>query len=112
MLEDYAISLEEVNFNDFIVVDVRELDEYEELHLPNATLISVNDPEKLADFLSKHKDQKVLLYCRAGRRALDAAKSMHELGYTPYYLEGNVYDFEKYGFRMVYDDTSLSGKKN
>ncbi|OOQ41511.1 rhodanese, partial [Helicobacter pylori] len=52
MLEDYAISLEEVNFNDFIVVDVRELDEYEELHLPNATLISVNDQEKLADFLS------------------------------------------------------------
>ncbi len=58
MLEDYAISLEEVNFNDFIVVDVRELDEYEELHLPNATLISVNDQEKLADFLSKHKDKK------------------------------------------------------
>ncbi|OOQ39797.1 rhodanese, partial [Helicobacter pylori] len=45
-------------------------------------------------------------------RALDAAKSMHELGYTPYYLEGNVYDFEKYGFRMVYDDTSLSAKKD
>ncbi|WP_104748550.1 rhodanese-like domain-containing protein [Helicobacter cetorum] len=110
MLEDYAISLEEVNFDDFVVVDVRELDEYTELHLPNATLISVNDKEKLAHFLEQHKDKKVLLHCKAGLRALNAAKGMHDLGYKPYYLEGNVYDFEKYGFKMVYNDTSLSGK--
>lgn len=43
MFEDYVISLEEVNFNDFIVVDVRELDEYEELYLFNVMFISVND---------------------------------------------------------------------
>ncbi|AFI06525.1 rhodanese-like domain-containing protein [Helicobacter cetorum] len=110
MLEDYAISLEEVNFDDFVVVDVRELDEFEELHLPNAVHISMNEPNKLTKFLEEHKNQKVLLHCKAGLRALNAAKSMHDLGYTPYYLEGNVYDFEKYGFKMVYNDTSLSGK--
>lgn len=110
MFEDYVISLEEVNFNDFIVVDVCELDEYEELYLFNVMFISVNDLEKFVDFLFKYKDEKVLFYCRVGCRVLDVVKGMYELGYMFYYLEGNVYDFEKYGFRMVYDDICI--KKN
>lgn len=51
-----------------------------------------------------------MFYCRVGCRVLDVVKSMYELGYMFYYLEGNVYDFEKYGFRMVYDD--ICDKKN
>ncbi|WP_104713362.1 rhodanese-like domain-containing protein [Helicobacter cetorum] len=108
MFENYAISLEEVNFDDFIVVDVRELDEFEELRLPNSTLI--NDPQKLANFLEEHKNDKVLLHCKAGMRAMNAAKMMHNLGYKPYYLEGNVYDFEKYGAKMEYGKAPLNGK--
>ena len=65
-----------------IIVDVRRPDEFSDGHIPHAVNIpneSIGDqaPESLPD-----KDQLILIYCRSGVRAADAAKKLAALGYT------------------------------
>ena len=69
--------------NDFILVDVRRPEEYKEGHIPGAVLLTNETiTEKTAEQVIKDKNQKVLVYCRSGRRSLDAAKKLSAMGYT------------------------------
>ena len=69
--------------NDFILVDVRRPEEYKEGHIPGAVLLTNETiTEKTAEQVIKDKNQKVLVYCRSGRRSLDAAKKLSALGYA------------------------------
>lgn len=69
--------------NDFILVDVRRPEEYREGHIPGAVLLTNETiTEKTAEQVIKDKNQKVLVYCRSGRRSLDAAKKLSAMGYT------------------------------
>ena len=67
---------------DFILLDVRTEEEYDEGHIPGAINIDNEDigtgelPE-LPD-----KDQMILVYCRSGRRSKEAAEKLAALGYT------------------------------
>ena len=70
-----------------VVVDVRRPDEYEAGHIPGAILIPVESigeepPAELPD-----TEQIILIYCRSGRRAKEAAWKLGEMGYW------NVYEF-------------------
>ena len=64
-----------------VLVDVRTLDEYNAGHIPGAICIPLDSitapPEELPD-----KAQTILVYCRSGRRSLEAAKKLAALGYT------------------------------
>jgi phage shock protein E len=67
---------------DITVVDVREPDEYEEEHIPQAKLIpgwllEVQAVEQLLD-----KDARIVTHCGAGSRGSLAAKSLMDMGYT------------------------------
>ena len=73
--------------SDYIILDVRGEDEYYEGHIPKAINIPnefIEDKElpELPD-----KDQKILVYCRSGRRSKAASKKLAAIGYT------NVYEF-------------------
>lgn len=63
------------------LVDVRSPEEYNERHIEGAVNIPVDDLPARATELGS-KDQPVVLYCRTGRRAERAAKSLREAGYT------------------------------
>jgi rhodanese-related sulfurtransferase len=72
---------------DYVIVDVRRKDEYDQGHIPNAILISNESidsrrPEQLPDL-----DQIILVYCRSGNRSKQAAQKLSDMGYT------NVYEF-------------------
>ena len=62
--------------SDYIILDVRTEEEYEEKHIPgaicipNETIGSEEIPE-LAD-----KDQLIMVYCRSGNRSKQAAESV------------------------------------
>lgn len=66
-----------------IVLDVRTQEEYDGGHLPGAVCLPV---ETMTDgdlsILLPDKQSPLLVYCRTGRRSLEAAQVLTELGYT------------------------------
>src|SRR5215210_730389 len=63
------------------VVDVRERDEWDEGHLPNATHIPRGSLESRIEQAVPDRTRPVLLYCAAGNRSAFAARTLEELGY-------------------------------
>ena len=68
--------------SDYILLDVRMYDEFDEGHIPGAICIPnemITDKEvpQLPD-----KDRLILVYCRSGRRSKEAAQKLADIGYT------------------------------
>lgn len=76
-----------------IILDVRELDEYQSGHIPNAIQLSVNDIEAIAEQVLPDKQQVILIYCRSGNRSANAAKILTKLNYEQVYDFGGISDW-------------------
>jgi phage shock protein E len=68
--------------SDYIILDVRTLDEFSDKHIPGAICIpnetiGIEDIPELPD-----KDQLIMVYCRSGNRSKQAAQKLTALGYT------------------------------
>ena len=78
-----------------VILDVRTQEEYDRKHIKNAVLLPIeeirkgNFSEKLPD-----KNQKILVYCRTGRRSEDSAKILSENGYRNICDIGGLKDWE------------------
>ena len=66
----------------YLILDVREQDEYDAGHIPGAILIPYTQIEEKAPKLLTDKNQLILVYCRSGRRSKIAAEALVELEYT------------------------------
>ena len=78
---------------DYILLDVRTVEEYNERHIPGAIVIpneTIGDtaPSELPD-----KAQLILVYCRSGNRSKQAAAKLAELGYTNVVEFGGINDW-------------------
>ncbi len=73
--------------DDYILLDVRTEEEFEEAHIEGAFLLPDYEIEDKAGDEFPDQDAVVLVYCRSGRRSAEAAKLLIDMGYT------NVYDF-------------------
>ena len=67
---------------EYIILDVRTAEEYNEKHIPGAInianeVIGTEDIPELPD-----KDQLILVYCRSGNRSKQASEKLVKLGYT------------------------------
>ena len=78
---------------DYILLDVRTRQEYEQAHIPgaicipNETIGSGEIPEL------PNKDQLILVYCRSGNRSKQAAGKLVKLGYTNIVEFGGITDW-------------------
>lgn len=72
---------------DFIILDVRTQEEFDEKHIENAILIPDYEIEQKAEKMLPDKDRMILVYCRSGRRSKNASQKLAQMGYT------NVYEF-------------------
>lgn len=77
----------------YIILDVRSQEEYDEKHIPGAILvpnetIGTKDIPELPD-----KDQMILVYCRSGNRSKQAAEKLTALGYTNIIEFGGINDW-------------------
>ena len=77
----------------YIILDVREQDEYDAGHIPGAILIPYTQIEEKANEMLQDKDQLILVYCRSGRRSKIAAEALAELGYTNIKEFGGIIDW-------------------
>ena len=87
------ISIMEENEN-YIILDVRTIEEYDEGHIPNAICIPNETIDE--DVINKlpSKDQLILIYCRSGNRSKQAANKLKKLGYTNLIEFGGIIDWK------------------
>ena len=106
--EDNKVSVKEANIqyvsmNDiekimnenenYIILDVRTIEEYNDGHIPGAICIpnetiDENVVSKLPD-----KEQLILIYCRSGNRSKQATKKLKDLGYLNLIEFGGIIDW-------------------
>jgi sulfur-carrier protein adenylyltransferase/sulfurtransferase len=80
------------------IVDVRELDEWDEGHLPGAIHIPRGHLESRIEQALPDRSQPVLLYCAAGNRSAFAAQTLGQLGYEHVSsLAGGYTDWKRNG---------------
>ena len=74
---------------DFLLLDVRQPEEYEAGHIPGAMLIPLGELEARREELER--DKKIITYCRSGRRGMAAAIALCGLGFKDVHnLEGGI----------------------
>lgn len=84
------------------LVDVRTPQEYAEGHIDGALNINVqSDDFKELVLRELSKDSTVLVYCRSGRRSLDAAEILTSLGYKVVNLKGGIIEWKEDGLPVV-----------
>lgn len=78
---------------DYILLDVRRLDEFEEGHIPGAINIPNESigTEEIAEL--PDKNQTIYVYCRSGNRSKQASQKLVELGYTNVIEFGGIIDY-------------------
>lgn len=89
---------------EYVLLDVRTQEEYDEKHIPNSILITIDktDVEPFKAEVRKQltdNDAKIIVYCMSGFRSDIAAKAMSTLGYKTIYnmsdgIEGWKYETE------------------
>jgi len=77
----------------YIILDVRERDEYDQKHIPGAVLLPLGDVEGKAKVVLPNPEQLILVYCRSGRRSKIAAESLAQQGYTNVVEFGGILDW-------------------
>ncbi len=77
----------------FLILDVREADEFAEGHIAGALQLSYLKVDELAEGMLPDKNQTILVYCRSGRRSKIAAQALAELDYTDVREFGGIIDW-------------------
>ena len=94
------------NDEDYIILDVRTQDEYNEGHLDKALLIPVDDLEKVVDELPEEKP--IIVYCRSGVRSRKAAEILVENGFSKVYDMGGILGWQEEGFPVIIEEGAVS----
>lgn len=81
------------------IIDVRELNEWQEVHIPGALHRPKNQlPETIATDIPD-KSQPIYLHCRSGIRSMQAAEQLSALGYQHVYsVDGGIVAWEEAGY--------------
>lgn len=77
----------------YTILDVRTQEEFDEGHIPGATLIPHDEIEASAEEMLPDKEQLTLVYCRSGRRSKIAAEALAKMGYTNVKEFGGINDW-------------------
>lgn len=79
---------------DALLVDVRTAEEYDAGHIPGAVNLPLETIGEGEIPLLPDKGQRILVYCRSGRRSQEAAGKLAGLGYTGIVEIGGILDWD------------------
>ena len=81
---------------DFLIIDVRTPEEHKISRINNSININFYDEKFINMFKKIDYDKHVLIYCRSGRRSLEAAKILTDEGFGKIYdLKGGILALDK-----------------
>lgn len=90
--------IESTNSREFDLIDVRNLTEYTEGHIPNSRLLPVDQIYEWSSTLVKGK--KYLIYCRSGGRSAMACNFLTSYGITAINMEGGILEWMKMNYQV------------
>ena len=92
----------EIKTDSIQLLDVRTPQEYAEGHIDGAININVksDDFQQIAE-KELSKDSTILVYCRSGRRSMDAAELLTKLGFKVVNLKGGIIEWREKGLPVT-----------
>lgn len=79
---------------DVLLLDVREIDEFEERNIPKSINIPLNKLLFNLDDIEDYKDKDVIVYCRSGHRSITACNLLKMEGFNKLYnLEKGIIEY-------------------
>ena len=92
----------EIKADSVQLLDVRTPQEYAEGHIVGALNINVkSDDFRQTAEKELSKDSTILVYCRSGRRSMDAAEILTRLGYKVINLKGGIIEWKEDGLPVT-----------
>lgn len=86
------------NNSNLCLIDVRELDEWQEFHIAGALHIPKDNIASIASQIP-NKNHSIYLHCKGGVRSLFAAQVLMDLGYQEVYsVDGGIIDWAVSGY--------------
>jgi len=96
----------EIQGTDYILVDVRTIEEYESGHIQDAINFDFYSGSFQKEILSLDKSSSIILYCRTQNRSTKTANYLKENGYKEItVLAGGITSWVKNGNDLVYNFT-------
>ncbi|PIR97901.1 MAG: hypothetical protein COT89_02415 [Candidatus Colwellbacteria bacterium CG10_big_fil_rev_8_21_14_0_10_42_22] len=87
--------------SDFVLVDIRDSEDYKEMHIPGAKNIGLESKDFLGEISKLASDKKttVVIYCYAGNSSPKVAEKLVKVGYEDVYdFSGGMDDWEDAGY--------------
>ena len=81
-------------YNDFVILDARETEEYNTSHLKNAQLVGYNKFKLKKTLKTLPKNKPIVVYCSIGYRSEKIAEKLQKKGYQVYNLYGGIFDWK------------------
>ena len=92
----------EIKADSVVLLDVRTPQEYAEGHIDGALNINIqSDDFRQRAEKELSKDPTILIYCRSGRRSMEAAGILSELGYKVVNLKGGIIEWKGDGLPVT-----------
>lgn len=84
------------NHTDFVILDVRTPEEFDQGHLQNAILLDYYTQSFLDELNQLEKHKIYLVYCHSGKRSRKTLNLMKNLGFTEVYnMSGGILQWNK-----------------
>ena len=94
----------EIQETDYVLVDVRTVEEYESGHIQDAVNFDFYSESFQKEILSLNKSSSIILYCRTQNRSTKTANYLKDNGYKEItVLEGGITSWVKNGNDLVYN---------
>ena len=93
---------EKIVESDVVVLDVRTPEEFNSGHIPNAINIDIYSDYFNSDIAALDKSKSYAVYCRSGKRSVDASSEMDLIGFeSTYNLTGGIIEWVDSGRETV-----------
>lgn len=87
------------NQEKFEFIDCREQEEWDEAHIPGATLLPLSEFQEKYESVLKDKNATIVIQCRSGKRSMNACMFLLSKGYSDLInLEGGIIAWSEAGF--------------
>lgn len=84
-----------------VLLDVRRQSEFTQFHIKDAILIDWLDNQNfVTEALKLDKQKTIFVYCRTGRRSLEACKFLINNGYNVVNLTGGIVGWQNLGLEV------------
>ena len=104
--------LTEIQDTDYILVDVRTIEEYESGHIQDAIHFDFYSESFQKEILSLDKSSSIILYCRTQNRSTKTANFLKENGYKEIsVITGGITSWVKNGYDLVYSFPQINSKE-